>query len=111
MKCPQCHTENKGHRSFCRQCGIQILVHCPQCGFGNEMTADFYCGGCGRKLSSALHTDPGTDNQSVRTASSKPSSSITIADLLRDDFPETQMEKKEEKRIMTQEEINKLFNL
>lgn len=75
------------------------------------MSTDFYCGGCGRKLSSVLHVDPGADPQTVQTASSKASSSITIADLLRDDPPEAPKKEKEEKKIMTQEEINKLFNL
>lgn len=81
------------------------MSHCPYCGFGNGLD-DLYCGGCGRKVSTAAEATP------ARTASSKTSSSRTmLADLLREEPAEVKEKVGEEKKVMTQEETDKLFKV
>lgn len=84
------------------------MSHCSHCGFGNGWD-DFYCGGCGRKTSTIAETIPA--DRAPRTASFKTSSRTTLADLLREEPAEVKEKVAEEKKMMTQEEIDKLFKL
>lgn len=49
MKCPQCQTENRDSKKFCRECGAKLQAVCPQC--RSEITPeDKFCGECGQDL-------------------------------------------------------------
>ena len=34
MQCPQCQHENSASAKLCEECGQQMRVRCPACGFG-----------------------------------------------------------------------------
>lgn len=80
-----------------------MMSHCPQCGFGNGWE-DLYCGGCGRKVSTAAEAAPA---RSSKTSSSR----TTLADILREEPAEVKEKVVEEKKMITQDEIDKLFKI
>jgi uncharacterized membrane protein YvbJ len=47
--CPQCQTENRSDRRFCKACGSALARSCEACGFANEPD-DAFCGECGARL-------------------------------------------------------------
>lgn len=49
LSCSACHTTNRPHRGYCRECGESLQPVCRGCQFVNER-GDRYCGGCGSAL-------------------------------------------------------------
>jgi hypothetical protein len=73
---------------------------------------DVYCGGCGRNLtdSASVISQP-TNTASRNQASSGASlSQAFLTNLLKEEPGEAQTDSKEEKKAVSQEEIDKLFN-
>ena len=111
MKCPKCQAINGELRIFCKQCGFRLLLNCPQCSFANEV-GDVYCGGCGKNLTDSVSAiSQPTHTASRSQASSDPSlSQAFLTNLLKEEPAEAQADSKEEKKAVSQEEIDKLFN-
>jgi hypothetical protein len=49
MKCPKCHTDNKGGARFCIECGHKFELKCPHCGH-SALAAAKFCEECGHQL-------------------------------------------------------------
>jgi hypothetical protein len=110
MKCPKCQTVNSEHRHFCKQCGFRLLNPCLQCGFANE-AEDIYCGGCGRSLKeTASATSVQTDTAPRPSPSGQSLPPAFLAKILEEERVETPSEMNKVKKMVTQEEIDKLFD-
>jgi uncharacterized Zn finger protein (UPF0148 family) len=85
-------------------------LNCPQCGFANE-PGDAYCGGCGR-------------NETVTTPANVPSELTTrsqilsaqnlsrtfLEEIFKEESGESEKNPKDEKKAVTQDEIDELFD-
>jgi class 3 adenylate cyclase len=49
MKCPACQTENPENKKYCRKCGANLVLNCPQCG-AEIFAEDLFCGDCRYEL-------------------------------------------------------------
>ncbi|GEM_PF-1410139 len=110
MKCSKCLAINGEHSLFCRRCGFRLRLNCPQCGFANE-TEDAYCGGCGRNLTGTAPTNVPSESTAHRqTSTSQNLPHAFLEDILKEEQSETEKNPKNEKKAVTQEEIDKLFD-
>jgi hypothetical protein len=114
MKCRSCQAVNERHRHFCGQCGSRLLDPCLQCGFANE-AEDIFCGGCGRSLGKTGSATPVQYEPAPSQSPSSPSlPHAFLANILEEERIEAQSElsdaKNETKKVVSQEEIDKLFN-
>ncbi len=110
MKCPQCQAINGEHRLFCRRCGFRVMLNCPQCGFANE-TGDAYCGGCGRNLAQTAPTNvPSPSAARSPSSSSQNLPRAFLEEILKEEPVDSEKGSKDEKKAVTQEEIDGLFD-
>jgi len=110
MKCQKCQVINRENRLFCKRCGFRLLSNCPQCGFANE-AGDTFCGGCGRQLrESAPANSPTVENPRNQTLATPSLPRAFLENILNEESPDTPADSKEEKKAVSQEEIDKLFN-
>jgi hypothetical protein len=101
---------NGEHRLFCGRCGVRLRLGCPQCGFANE-TGDVYCGGCGKNLTTTappnVPSEPITRGQPL---SSQNLPRAFLEEIFKEESGESEKNSKDEKKAVTQEEIDKLFD-
>lgn len=123
IDCIECKAPNLENRRFCGQCGIKMVFSCPQCHFINH-SGEHYCGGCGASFSAP----PSPKNFLVESASIPapvPASNPASGDKKNRSFtsqavkeflniqkgsPGKKKEVKEEKKQISQEEIERLIH-
>ena len=66
MKCLSCNHENRENVNFCTNCGLSLILTCPQChtlAFKN----DVYCANCGSRLPSGEAAQASVSETSLQT--------------------------------------------
>jgi len=87
-----------------------LRLSCSQCGFANE-TADAYCGGCGRNLTATAPANvPSKSTTRSQTLSSQSLPRTFLEQIFKEESGESEKNSKDEKKAVTQEEIDKLFD-
>lgn len=85
MQCPECGSDNKPGRRFCRTCGHRLELVCARCGAANDPT-DRFCGSCGGALGEGRPEDPDTPAADDEEAGEAPQErrfvSVLFADLV-----------------------------
>jgi hypothetical protein len=86
------------------------MLNCPQCGFANG-TGDAYCGGCGRNLTEAVPSNvPSGSATRSQTSPSQHFPHAFLEEILKEETGETEKNSKDEKKAVTQEEIDSFFD-
>jgi uncharacterized Zn finger protein (UPF0148 family) len=86
------------------------MLNCPQCGFANE-TGDAYCGGCGRNLTQTAPTN--VPSPSAARSQASPAQNLPRAfleEIFKEEPVDSEKGSKDEKKVVTQEEIDGLFD-
>jgi hypothetical protein len=87
-----------------------LVLNCPQCAFANEI-GDAYCGGCGRNLTRAAPPNTPSEPITHRQASSSQHLPQTfLEEILKEETHAPDKNVKDDKKAVTQEEIDKLFD-
>ncbi len=111
MKCGGCQAINREERHFCRRCGNRLQLHCPRCGFSNEIS-DRYCGGCGAVVHETSAHSQAVPKAAASHAAVKQSSlpQDFLEDLMKEDQSGPSEDAGKPKHSITQDEIDRMVD-